>query len=59
LNDLLKELEEVVTKMASENAQLRAALARLQRPEHEEDVADWLRKRGYIVIRPLESNGND
>jgi len=58
---MLQRLETVISEVLDENTQLKAALAQAQRPEglREEDVAEWLRKRGYVVIRPIEVNGND
>lgn len=61
MNEMLQRLETVISEVLDENTQLKAALARAQRPEglREEDVAEWLRKRGYVVIRPMEVSGND
>ena len=47
------ESEKIADELRAEIARLQAALAKKQEPdgEREEQVADWLRSRGYTVTR--------
>jgi hypothetical protein len=47
------QLERQIVRLCLENKRLRERIVELQRPqgEHEEQVAEWLRERGYTVTK--------